>query len=79
MGLRVRREAECAFAAIDGHLEPTNASDPSLKWPPTHYGGLCSSRRRRALLGIELTASVSRTDQSLLRFGSSLHLIMVLM
>lgn len=69
--MRVRGEAGCAYAAIDGHLEPTNASVPGLKWPPTHYGGLCSSRRRRALLGIELTASVSTTARDLLRLGSS--------
>ncbi|CAH3825345.1 unnamed protein product [Pieris brassicae] len=34
-------------AGADGHLVPTNGFVACLKWPPTHFGGLCSSRRLR--------------------------------
>lgn len=44
---RVREVPGCTCVEGDGHLEPTNASVSGLKWPPTHFGGLCSSRRRR--------------------------------
>lgn len=62
---RVRGVPGCTCVEGDGHLEPTNASVSGLKWPPTHFGGLCSSRRRRGSWWYELTASARDTDQRL--------------
>lgn len=56
------RWAVC-FGTSDGHLVPTNVSVARLKWPPTHICGLCSSRRRRALPVLEITAFLLHSYQ----------------